>query len=129
MIKQQLLPKWIMKRYLLLWKELKDKKFDFDTALKVLKEGGLMVLHTKNFIKKGEMVRLDLDTIKLCEAAGFKLKERKYRKHRNVSFWVKNSRKNYYRKNPSELCSDPYADFEDILVFKKEALSNVSKDN
>jgi len=38
MIKQQLLPKWIMKRYLLLWKELKDKKFDFDTALKVLKK-------------------------------------------------------------------------------------------
>lgn len=101
----------------------------YKQCFEVLKEGGLMVLHTKNGVKNGEMIRLDLDTIKLCEAAGFKLKERKYRKHRNVSFWVKNSRKKYYRKNPSELCADPYADFEDILVFKKEALNNVFEIN
>ena len=32
----QLLPKWIMKRYLLLWSELKDREFSFDDAERIL---------------------------------------------------------------------------------------------
>lgn len=32
----QLLPKWIMKRYLLLWDEFKDREFAFDDALNCL---------------------------------------------------------------------------------------------
>ncbi len=32
----QLLPKWIMKRYLVLWKALDEKDFTFDDALSIL---------------------------------------------------------------------------------------------
>ena len=32
----QLLPKWIMKRYLLLWSEFKDREFAFDDAERIL---------------------------------------------------------------------------------------------
>ena len=30
--------KWLTKRYAILWKELKDKKFEFDEAKQILKE-------------------------------------------------------------------------------------------
>lgn len=32
----ELLPKWIMKRYLILWKELEDTEFDLDLAHRIL---------------------------------------------------------------------------------------------
>ena len=32
----QLLPKWVMKRYLLLWSEFKDREFAFDDAERIL---------------------------------------------------------------------------------------------
>ena len=54
---------------------------------KVLKSGGLMILVTKNFIRKKQVVRLDTDTIKLCEQAGFTFVERHYRKLPSQSFW------------------------------------------
>ena len=54
---------------------------------KVLKSGGLMMLVTKNFIRNKKVVRLDLDTIKLCEQAGFIFKERHYRRLSSQSFW------------------------------------------
>ncbi len=52
----------------------------------VLKAGGVMCLVTKNFIRNRKEVRLDLDTIKLCEQAGFTFKERHHRKLTSQSF-------------------------------------------
>jgi len=86
----------------------------------VLRRGGAMALVTKNFVRKGEMVRLDLDTIKLCQAAGFSFKERKYRKLETVSFWIRNARKKFYQKHPEKVSGDPFAEYEDVLVFEKK---------
>jgi DNA modification methylase len=77
----------------------------------VLKSGGLMILVTKNFIRNKKIVRLDTDTIKLCEQAGFKFIERHYRELPAQSFW----RIIYKRKYPDV----PEIKFEDILVFNK----------
>ena len=63
---------------------------------KVLKPSGLMILVTKNFIRNKQVIRLDLDTIKLCEQAGFKLTEQHKRKLPSQSFW----RIIYYQKHP-----------------------------
>ncbi len=78
---------------------------------RVLREGGLMILVTKNFIRNKQVIRLDTDTIKLCETAGFTLKERLKRKLTQQSFW----RIIYQRKYPDA----PKIEFEDILVFEK----------
>ena len=32
------LPRWLQKRYAVLWEKLKDKPFDFETAQKILKD-------------------------------------------------------------------------------------------
>ena len=84
----------------------------YQECYKVLKPQGLMILVTKNFIRDKKEVRLDMDTIKLCEQAGFKFKERHYRKLQARSFW----RTIYYRKYPNA----PRLDREDILVLEKE---------
>jgi len=78
---------------------------------KILKSGGLMVVVTKNFIRDKKEVRLDEDTIRLCEQAGFKFVERHYRKLPAQSFW----RVIYQQKYPDALVLDK----EDILVFQK----------
>jgi len=78
---------------------------------RVLKPNGLMVLVTKNFIRNKKVVRLDLDTIKLCEHAGFEFIERHYRKLPAQSFW----RIIYYQKHPDV----ERINHEDILVFRK----------
>jgi len=77
------------------------------------KAGGLLILVTKNFIRDRKIVRLDLDTIKLCEQAGFTLLERHYRKLTTQSFW----RVIYKQKYPDA----PVIDKEDILVFRRES--------
>jgi len=77
----------------------------------VLKASGLMILVTKNFIRNKQVIRLDLDTIKLCEQAGFKLTEQHKRKLPSQSFW----RIIYYQKHPEV----EKIDHEDILVFVK----------
>ena len=85
----------------------------------VLKPNGYMVLVTKNFSRKHKEVRLDLDTIKLCEIAGFQHEagtNKQYpAKHRrfikNPSFWIIN----YWKKHPNA----PKIQYEDILVFHK----------
>jgi len=77
----------------------------------VLKAGGLMILVTKNFIRNKQEVRLDEDTIKLCEEAGFRFRERHYRKLPAQSFW----RVIYQQKYPDA----PVLDKEDVLVFEK----------
>ena len=77
----------------------------------VLKPGGVMVLVVRNFVRNFKLIRLDLDTIRICEAAGFSLKERWWFKLPGHSFW----RINYKRKYPDA----PSVDFEDVLVFQK----------
>lgn len=59
----------------------------YQGCYRVLKDGGLLCLVVKNFIRDKKIVRLDLDTIKLCEKAGFVLKERLARKLTHQSFW------------------------------------------
>ena len=77
----------------------------------VLKPDGLMILVTKNFIREKQEIRLDNDTITLCEKVGFTFQERHYRKLMAQSFW----RIIYKRRYPSA----PTIDSEDILVFRK----------
>ncbi len=78
---------------------------------KVLKLGRKMILSTKNFIRDKAVVRLDEDTIRLCEAAGFTLRDRWYFKLPTRSFW----RILYRRKYPDV----PEIEYEDVLVFEK----------
>ena len=80
-------------------------------CLGVLKAGGLLILVTKNFIRNKQIIRLDLDTIQLCEQAGFGFVERHYRKLPAQSFW----RIIYMKKHPEV---EPI-EYEDILVFRK----------
>lgn len=83
----------------------------YEQCYKVLKPGGLMVVVTKNFIRNKKEVRLDEDTIRLCEQLGFEFVERHYRKLPAQSFW----RVIYQQKYPDA----PVLDKEDILVFRK----------
>jgi len=77
---------------------------------KVLKSnGGKLIVVVKNFIRNKAVVRLDLDTVKLCEAAGFTLIDRWYFKLPTRSFW----RILYHKKYPGA----PEVEFEDVLVF------------
>jgi DNA modification methylase len=77
----------------------------------VLKSGGLMILVTKDFIRNKKRVYLSLDTIRLCEQAGFKFIERHYRELPAQSFW----RIIYKQKYPDA----PEIKYEDVLVFNK----------
>ena len=70
-----------------------------------------MVLVTKNFIRNQQEVRLDQDTIRLCEQAGFQFVERHHRKIIHDSFW----RKIYRDRFPDA----PVLGKEDVLIFKK----------
>jgi len=83
----------------------------YQQCYKVLKPQGLMVLVTKNFIRDKQVVRLDTDTIKLCEQAGFSFVERYYRELPSQSFW----RIIYHQKYPNveQILN------EDVLVFNK----------
>ncbi|MBA7671909.1 hypothetical protein ES703_80078 [subsurface metagenome] len=78
---------------------------------KVLKPGGLAIIVTKNFIREKKVVRLDLDTIKLCEKSGFSFIERHFRKLPGQSFW----RITYKKKYPDVETLDT----EEVMVFQK----------
>jgi len=92
---------------------------------KVLKNNGFMVLVTKNFVRSGEQIRLDLDTIKLCEAAGFTYVRRHYRKINNPSFWITNAIQKWEKKHSDK--PHPYPLAEDVLVFQKCISKNISE--
>ena len=77
----------------------------------VLKPQGLMILVTKNFLREQKEIRLDTDTIALCEQAGFQFIERHFRILPAQSFW----RVIYMKKYPNA----PVLDKEDILVFRR----------
>jgi len=76
-----------------------------------LKPHGKMILVVKNFIRDKEIVRLDLDTIRICESVGFKLIDRWYLELSTQSFW-----KILYHKNYPNV---PQVKYEDVLVFEK----------
>jgi len=86
----------------------------YQQCFKALKDGGLMILVTKNFIRNKKVVRLDTDTIKLCEQAGFSYVERHWRKLPAQSFW----RVIYHKKHPEV----EQIRFEDVLVFRKQVM-------
>lgn len=79
---------------------------------KVLAPWGNMILVVKNFIRDKSVVRLDLDTIKLCDAAGFTLRDRWYFRLPTKSFW----RVLYSKKYPEV----PEVEYEDVLIFEKK---------
>jgi len=83
----------------------------YHESYKVLKPFGKMVLVTKNFIRDKKVVRLDIDTIKLCESVGFKLIDQLYFELPTKSFW----KHIYHRKYPDV----PEVLYEDVIVFKK----------
>ena len=89
----------------------------YQQCFAVLKNEGSMILVTKNFTRAGKEVRLDTDTIKLCEMAGFEYVTRHYRKIKNPSFWIQNAIIKWKKKYPD--IPPPYPMFEDVLVFKK----------
>ena len=73
---------------------------------KIRYEGGLLILVTKNFIRNKQVIRLDTDTRKLCEQAGFSYLERHYRKLPSQSFWrvialLKCDHRKRSRQNPT----------------------------
>jgi DNA modification methylase len=84
----------------------------YGECFKVLKDGGTMVLVTKNFIREQKEIRLDLDTKKLCQQVGFTFVDRWYRKLPAQSFW----RILYKKKFPDA----PELTHEDVLVFRKD---------
>ncbi len=84
----------------------------YQNCHRVLKDKGLLCLVVKNFIREKKIIRLDLDTIKLCEKSGFVLKERLKRKLTQQSFW----RIIYHQKFPDV----EQIKYEDVLVFRKE---------
>lgn len=87
----------------------------YKSCYSVLKPQGLMILVTKNFIRQKQIVRLDIDSIKLCEQTGFSLVERHQSKLPGQSFW----RIIYQQKYPDV----PVIEHEDILVFRKTEFS------
>ena len=84
----------------------------YQVCRRILKPEGVLVLVTKNFIREQKEVSLDLDTIKLCEQAGFAFVERHHRKLTNQGFW----RTIYKQKYPDA----PELTKEDILVFTNQ---------
>ena len=93
----------------------------YSKCYKVLKPGGLMILVTKNFIREQKEIRLDSDTVKLCEQVGFRFQERWYRELTTQSFW----RVIYRKKYPDA----PELKDEDVLVLRKDGNSNKGTDN
>ena len=83
----------------------------YQQCYKVLKPDGLMILVTKDFIRNKQRVLLSIDTLKLCERAGFVLEDWHERVLTQQSFW----RVIYKKKYPDA----PTIDTEDVLVFKK----------
>jgi len=66
---------------------LSAMKIVYENCFSILRDGGLLILVTKNFIRAKKIIQLDLDTIKICEQCGFVLKERLKRKLKQQSFW------------------------------------------
>jgi hypothetical protein len=57
----QLLPKWIMKRYLLLWEKFKVKRFTFEQALEVVGDSRSILSLVMSYLKKAGWIKMELD--------------------------------------------------------------------
>ena len=77
----------------------------------VLKDGGIMCLVIKPFIRNRKVIHLENDTQRLCEEVGFQFQEMHYRKLTQQSFW----RTIYHKRYPDV----ERLDKEYILVFRK----------
>ena len=95
---------------------------------RVLKVGGVCVLVTKNPVKNKQIRRLDLDTIRLMEAVGFVLIERKMAmlaeemQHGHLfggPTTKKRERKSFFKRLYEAKHPELAVDHEDILIFRK----------
>jgi len=93
---------------------LSQMKIVYQNCYAVLKDGGLLILIVKPFIRNKQVVHLGENTRKLCEGVGFSFVEMHHRKLTAMSFW----RTIYYAKNPEV----EKVDKEYILVFRKMEL-------
>jgi tRNA G10 N-methylase Trm11 len=96
---------------------LSAMKIVYENCFSILRDGGLLILVVKNFVRKGQVIRLDSDTIRLCENAGFLLKERLKRRLTQMSFW-RTLEKKRWEKQGKQYPED--MSFEHILVFEKK---------
>jgi len=87
----------------------------YSECYKVLKLGGRMVVVVKDFIRNKRVVRLDLDTKRLCEMAGFRWVETKLFRLPFKSFW----RILYERKYGHEVENLNLLNYEFVEVFRK----------
>jgi DNA modification methylase len=95
----------------------------------VLKPGGVVCLVTKNPVKAGKIRRLDEDTIRLMEAAGFTLIERKRAMLTEDlgeqmaldggSQKIRRERKSFFKRLFERKRPDLRVDWEDVLFFRK----------
>ena len=83
----------------------------YQQCFAVLKNGGLMILVVKNFIRNKKEVDLKGDTISLCQRSGFQFLEEHHRILPSQSFW----RVIYKKKFPDA----PEIDREYVLAFQK----------
>jgi DNA modification methylase len=87
----------------------------YSECFKVLKPGGKMVLVVKCFIRNKKVVRLDLDTKRLCEAVGFRWVETKLFKLPFRSFW----RILQFKKYGDQIKDKHLLDYEFVMCFEK----------
>jgi len=87
----------------------------YEQCYLVLKQGGKMIVIVKPFVRNFKVVKLHGHTIKLCELAGFVLKEVLLFKLPQKSFW----RILYQKKHGSKVKDLNLLDYEWVLVFEK----------
>jgi len=87
----------------------------YEQCYLVLKQGGKMIIIIKDFVRNFQVVKLHEHTIKLCELAGFVLKEVLLFKLPQQSFW----RILYKKKHGSKVKNLNLLDYEWVLVFEK----------
>ena len=96
----------------------------------VLKPGGVVCLVTKNPVKKGQIRRLDSDTIRLMEACGFTFLERQMamlaqelgvqQRLDGGADTIRRERKSFFKRLFERKYPDLRVDHEDVLWFRKE---------
>ncbi|KKK61141.1 hypothetical protein LCGC14_3017300, partial [marine sediment metagenome] len=96
----------------------------------VLKPGGVVCLVTKNPVKKGQIRRLDRDTIRLMEVCGFRLMERQMamlaedlgvqQRLDGGADTIRRERKSFFKRLFERKYPDLRVDHEDVLWFRKE---------
>ena len=102
----------------------------YQECLRVLRPGALLILVLKNFVRNKKIVRLDLDTRKLCEAVGFTMvpcpegcEDQGHTHLRSIerhSFWLNDLIKKWKEEHGDRPC--PYeqaSSYEQIQVYRK----------